>query len=51
MGTQLCLFTTFHVFFFQFIFVLPARYVRMHSFTGKSKQAQVIYMEQGKWQA
>ena len=43
-GTQLSLFTTFHVFFFQFIFVLPAKYVRMHSFMGKSKQAQVVYL-------
>ena len=28
MGTQLRLFTNFYVFFFQFTFVLPARYVR-----------------------
>ena len=37
-GTQLSLFTTFHAFFFQFFFVLPARYVSMCSFTGKSTQ-------------
>ena len=37
------LFTTFRVFFFQFMFVLPARYVRMRNFSGKSKQAQVVY--------
>ena len=43
-GTQLGLFTTFHVFFFQFIFVLPARYVHMRNFTGKSKQTQVVYI-------
>ena len=36
--TQLSLFTTFQVFFFQFIFVLPARYTRMRNFTRKSKQ-------------
>ena len=39
-GTQLSLFTTFHVFFFQFFFVLPARYVGMCSFTGKSQKLQ-----------
>ena len=37
-GTQLSLFTTFPVLFFQFIFVLLATYVRMRNFTGKSKQ-------------
>ena len=41
---QLSLFTTFHVFFFQFIFVLLARYVRMCNFTGKSEQMQVVYL-------
>ena len=30
-------------YFFQFIFVLPTRYVRMHNFLGKSKQMQAIY--------
>ena len=39
-GTQLSLFTTFCMLFFQFIFALPARYVRMHNVTGKSKQMQ-----------
>ena len=29
--------------FFQLIFVLLARYVRMHNFLGKSKQMQAIY--------
>ena len=43
-GTQLSLFTTFHMFFFQFIFVLPARYVHMHNFMGKLKQTQVVSM-------
>ena len=38
----------FHVFFFQFIFVLPARYVCMRNFTGKSKLTQVFYRT--KWQ-
>ena len=37
------LFTNFHVFFFQLIFVLPARYKRMRNFSGKSKQTQVVY--------
>ena len=37
------LFTTFCMFFFQFIFVLPARYVCMHNFLGKSKQTQAVY--------
>ena len=37
------LFTSFHVFFFQLIFVLPARYVRMRNVSGKSKQMQVVY--------
>ena len=32
--------------FFQFIFVLPARYVRMRNFLGKSKQMQAVYMKQ-----
>ena len=36
------LFTTLHVFFFQFIFVLPARYVHMGNFSGKSKQMQAV---------
>ena len=40
MGT---LFTSFHWFFFKLIFVLPARYVRMHNFSGKWKQTQVVY--------
>ena len=40
-GAQLNLFTTFHVFFFRFIFVLPARYMRICNFTGKPKQMQV----------
>ena len=44
MGTQLSLFTTFLVCFFQFISVLPARYVRMRIFMGKSKQTKVIYI-------
>ena len=37
------LFTSFHVFFFQLIFVLPARYVHMRNVSGKSKQMQVVY--------
>ena len=32
------------MFFFQFIFVFPARYVRMRNFSGKSKQAEAVYM-------
>ena len=31
------------MFFFQFIFVLLARYVCMHNFSGKSKQTQAVY--------
>ena len=42
-GTQLRLFTTFHVFFFQFIYVLPVRHVPMRNFTGKLKQTQAVY--------
>ena len=43
-GSQLLsLFTTFHVFFFQFIFVLLARYVRMRDFKEQLKQTQVVY--------
>ena len=38
------MFTTFHVFFFQFIIVLPARYVRMRDFSGKLKQMQAVYI-------
>ena len=34
-GVQLSLSTTLHVFFFQFNFFLPTRYVRMCNFTGK----------------
>ena len=37
------MFTTFRVFFFQFIFVLPARYVPMRNFLGNSEQTQAIY--------
>ena len=38
------MFTTFRVFFFQIIFVLSARYVRMRNFLGNSKQMQAVYM-------
>ena len=31
------------MFFFQLIFVLPARYVRMRNFSGKFKQTQAFY--------
>ena len=41
-GTQLSLFTTFHVLFFQFVFVLPARFARMRNFTEKSKQMEAV---------
>ena len=44
-GTQLSLFTTFHVLFFQFVFLLPAKCVRMRNFTGKSKQMHAIYTD------
>ena len=43
--TQLNLFITFNVLFFQFSFVLPAIYVRMRNFTGKPKETQVVYMQ------
>ena len=42
-GTQLSLLATFRVLFFQFVFLLPARYVRMRNFTGKSKQMEAVY--------
>ena len=42
MGTQLSLFTIFLVCFFQFISVLPARYMRMRIFMGKSKQTKAV---------
>ena len=43
-GSQLLsLSTTFHVFFFQFIFVLLARYVRMRDFKEQLKQTPVVY--------
>ena len=49
LGTQLSLFTTFQVLFFQFVFVLPARCVRMRIFTGKSKQMQAVYAKKRKY--
>ena len=32
-----------NLYFFQLIFVLPTRYVRMRNFSGKSKQTQVFF--------
>ena len=37
------MFTTFCMFFFWFIFILPTRYVRICNFSGKSKQMQAVY--------
>ena len=39
----------FMCFLFQFIFVLPARYVRMRNFSGKSKQVQAVYRFRNHW--
>ena len=43
-GTQLSLLITVRLLFFQFVFILPARCVRMGNFTGKSKQMQAVYI-------
>ena len=38
------MFTTFRMFFFQIVIVLPARYVHMCNFLENSKQMQAIYI-------